>query len=127
MECSVQPSLNELAYFIATNTQPQMDGCSNADRTAYIVEVLGCTELDLGAPIDYGLALANDCPEFVQASIHLAKLQMQYLYAAQYAGYISDDDTMLKAAWFELYIRKMDWHLWHLQQDKPTPPFQFIH
>ncbi len=120
-------SLNEIAYYICADTRVGVDGCCNQDRTNYVCEVMGTDAIDLMEDIDYRVALTADDPEFVQAAIHLAKLQMLFVDGARLAGWIDEAGAELRLAWFELMLRKMGWHLHHLQQDIPTPPFTFLH
>ena len=120
-------SLDEIAYYICADERVGMDGCSNQDRTNYVCEVMGTDAINLNSNIDYRFALHSDCPEFVQASIHLAKLQLQFIEGARLAGWVDDQFAELQLAFYDLTIRKMGWHLEHLQKDVPTPPFPFIH
>lgn len=122
-----QPTLDFLANLIGTQTTIGMDGCSNVDRVRFVMEAMGVDQIDLNEQVDYTLALDSDNPTFVEAAIHLAKLQIQYIAAAHYSGYLTDDNNAMKMAVYTLIIEKMCWHLKHLNMDVPTPPYGFIH
>lgn len=121
-------SLEEIAYHLCGNPTPSPDdGVSNVERIRYITQVFEVDEINLTTVFPYEQVLASDDTSVVEASIHLLKLQNQFLAAAHFSGHVDPEDYELKSAWFILTLSKLYWHRRHLVEGKPTPPFTFIH
>lgn len=124
MPTSLEQITEELMY----DTRPSgTDGCSNVDRIAFILEVMEIEHLDLNQKFSF-----EDVPKckdisMVEATKHLALLQLEYISRAHYHGHVSIDDYNLHSSVLILAIQRINWHLEHLGMDRPTPPFPFIH
>lgn len=127
-ECRVQRSLTEITNDLMNDNRPGgADGCSNVDRIAYIVEVLGVSEIDLNMKFDFSSIIECKDIETVEACKHLALLQLDYINRAHYHFHLSTEDLNLHTSVLILAIQKINWHLHHLGMDRRTPPFPFIH
>jgi hypothetical protein len=119
-----QVSPAQIAFMIATNAAPDEDtGISNVMRFNRVTEVFGRDSLDLGGAYPYPMALENPDPVKVQAMIDLAILQHQYTSLRIADQHVTPDDGDAILAWLDLMIAKMEWHLNHLKQGVPTPPW----
>ncbi len=126
-EISVAQTLVEITEALIQDTHPGPDGCCNADRIAFIMDVLGHEEIDLNQTYNYALVQKSKDPNVVEASKHIAMLQLDYLKRAYDHDHVDDETYKLRSAGLFLDVRKMDWHYDHLIKGMPTPPFIFIH
>lgn len=120
-----QISLSEIAQQLAEDTRSSPhDGVSNAERVNFILNMFEVDAIDLNDHFSFDKAWQCDDPEMVEAFIHLAILQRQYVTGVSYAGYLTEEQGEVRCGWLSLQIAKMHWHLTHLKQNKPTPPFR---
>lgn len=120
-------SFDDIAHDLTSDTSPGADGCSNADRITYIGQVFGHTTIRLGEKMDFSHVPACTDIAIVNASKHLALLQLDFLKRSYDHYLIEIGDFQTGSATLILDIQRMNWHLQHLQQDVPTPPFPYIH
>lgn len=121
-------SLEQITYDLMTDQRPgAADGCSNVDRIAFIMEVYGVETIDLNAKYDFSQVPTCKDISMVEATKHLALLQLDYVHRAYEHGHLSIDDMNLHTSVLILAIQRINWHLEHLGMDRPTPPFPFIH
>jgi hypothetical protein len=123
----VARSLDEIAQELAHDARPSnLDGCSNVDRIKYIVEVLEVERIDL--TIDFDLSELFDNKEYdeVQAIKHFIMLKMDFLNRQLDHYHITPDQHRLSVAPLVLDIQRLNWHMEHLVEGRPTPPYPFL-
>lgn len=127
-ECPVPLSLEQITEELMTDPRPGgADGCSNVDRIGFIMEVMGCSTIDLNATYDFTAVPQCKDISMVEATKHLALLQLEYINRAYYHHHMDIDQLNIHSSHLILAIQRMNWHLEHLGMDRPTPPFPFIH
>lgn len=126
-EKSVARTLDEIIVEVCEDTHPGPDGCSNSDRLHFIMEVLECEVINLNATYNFTPVTRCKTPDLIEASKHIALLQLDYLKQAKVNEHIEEDEYDLHKARLILDIRRLDWHYDHVVAGKPTPPFPFIH
>jgi hypothetical protein len=118
----------QITYELMNDTRPiGPDGCSNQDRILYVVEVFECEVIDLTSTYDFTNAVRCKDTSVVEATKHLALLQLDYHSRLHYHNHITTDELNFHTATLILAIQRINWHLDHLKRDVPTPPFPFIH
>jgi hypothetical protein len=127
-EYRVQVNLSDLALELVNDDRPiGPDGCSNAERFNFIMQVFESESLNLNEKFDYSIVLLCRDISMVEASKHIAILQLQYVYMLGAHGLIEQEEIDLNSAVITLAIQRINWHLEHLSMDRPTPPFKFLH
>lgn len=101
------------------------DGVSNAERAYFVADVFDVQTIDLSQTMPFETALVSDDAEGIEAAIHYAKLQFQFVHACGFAGLFSEPFVELQSAALQVSIRKLAWHLRHVEQGRPTPPLPF--
>lgn len=119
-------TLPEIIENLTSDTHPGPDGCNNIDRLVFILEVLGCETIDLNENYNFAPVLMCKTPDLVEASKHIAMLQLDYLKLAHTNDHLDDLSYQHQKASLILDINKLDWHYEHLISGRPTPPFKFI-
>lgn len=120
-------TLTEILERLTSDTHPGPDGCNNLDRLAFIMEVLGCEMINLNEHYNFAPVLHSKTPDLIEASKHIAMLQLDYLKRAHENDHIDELSYQHQKASLILDINKLDWHYEHLIEGRPTPPFRFIH
>ena len=121
-------SFAEINDAILSCTMPSSgDGVSNYERAAFIAYTFEVDTIDLTEEMPFEAALDSDDAEGIEAAAHYAKLQFQFVHACAFANLIPQPDAELNAAFIHLWIKKLTWHLQHVQKGRPTPPYSFIH
>lgn len=126
-EKSVARTLAELLEDLISDEHPGPDGCANTDRIVFIMEVLGCEEININQTYNFTPVVRSKNPHLVEASLHIAYLQLDYLKRAYDNEHMDDETYDLHKARLLLDLNKMRWHYDHLIAGNPTPPFPFIH
>lgn len=115
----------EITEALACDTRPSgPDGCSNVDRIAFVCQVFDLEQLDLTLAYDFTPVIGVTCPFNVEAAKHLAILKLDFInrlydnYHMDQAHYESVSAPLIGA------IRRIDWHLRHVAEGVPTPPFR---
>lgn len=118
----------EINDAILSCTMPSSgDGVSNYERACFICYTFEVDTIDLLEQMPFDAALDSDDPEGIEAAAHYAKLQFQFIHACAHAGLVSGPVAELNAALAHLWIKKLLWHLQHVREGRPTPPYTFLH
>ncbi len=118
----------DLVEMILSDTRPMgHDGCSNADRAAYICEVFDCEHIDLTASYDFTNINACKDLDYVVACKHLALLKMAFIREAVDYSAMEPMAADINLQYLTLAIQRINWHIRHLAEGKLTPPFPGIH
>lgn len=121
-------SLEDITYELINDTRPNgPDGCSNADRIDYILEVFECDSVSLNEDYDWKEVSKSDDPEMVVAAKHLALLQLDWFHRLYYNGFMTIDAFNVKSSVIILGVQRINWHIAHLERGVLTPPFPSIH
>jgi hypothetical protein len=117
-------TLEEITEALAHDTRPGgPDGCSNVDRINFVLEVFNLKTIDLTLTYDFTPVIGVDCVFNVQAAKHLALLKLDYINRLYDHFMINKVEYDTVVAPLILAVQRIDWHLFHLEQGVPTPPF----
>lgn len=119
-------TLAEIIENLTGDNHPGPDGCGNVDRILFIMDVLKCEEINLNQTYNFGPVMQSKDPNLVEASKHIAMLQLDYLRRAHDHEHLAEEEYDLHKARLILDINKIEWHYDHLIKGEPTPPFKFI-
>lgn len=121
-------SLEDITYELHTDTRPNgPDGCSNTDRLAYVLDIFECDHISLNEEYDWTQVTKSDDLDMVQASKHLALLQLDYFHRMYQNRHMDLATFNVKSSVLFLGLQRINWHIDHMERGVTTPPFPSIH
>lgn len=114
----------DIAEALSTDTRPTgPDGCSSADRIAFIMEVFEMDQFVISTTFDFTGVTDIDDPIKVCAVKHLALLKLAYTNRCFDHGLLNQQEYDAEAAPLILSVQRIEHHLSFLEDGLPTPPF----